>query len=161
MCVSFLLYWEVPRFAEIGKGPSLPLEYHWYHLQRMEDSLAARISLITPRSFDPSEPLELQRKLEKRWEVIGKDFAIEKVNQDQNQREAASRSEKVKLVCMSDTHSTQGEFGWSWIETKNVNFSGFPFQMVTFLFTLETSQGKKWNWIRSYKQQIRCIYVDW
>ena len=75
----------------------------------MKDSLAARISLITPRSFDPSEPLELQRKLEKRWEVIGKDFAIEKVNQDQ--REAASRSEKVKLVCMSDTHSTQGEFG--------------------------------------------------
>ena len=118
MCVSFLLYWEVPRFAENGKGPSLPLEYHWYHLQRMKDSLAARISLITPRSFDPSEPLELQRKLEKRWEVIGKDFAIEKVNQDQNQREAASRSEKVKLVCMSDTHSTQGEFGWSWIEKR-------------------------------------------
>ena len=94
MCVSFLLYGGAEICRELKRA-----------------FLAARISLITPRSFDPSEPLELQRKLEKRWEVIGKDFAIEKVNQDQNQREAASRSEKVKLVCMSDTHSTQGEFG--------------------------------------------------
>ena len=33
--------------------------------------------MITPRSFDPSKPRELQVKLAKKWEIIGKDFAIE------------------------------------------------------------------------------------
>ena len=104
----------------------------------MEKELATRISLVTPRSFDPSKPWELQVKLEKKWEVIGKDFAIEKVNEtasaasekdfaiekvDQTASAASSASENaasgtnfgsrnvVKIVCMSDTHSSQGEFG--------------------------------------------------
>ena len=74
--------------------------------------------MITPRPFDPAKPRELQVQLEKKWEVIGKDFAIEKVN---NQTPLASENETsetnfgsrqfVKIVCMSDTHSTQGEFG--------------------------------------------------
>ena len=101
--------------------------------------LAKRISLITPRTFDPSKPKELQLQLEKKWEVIGKDFAIENVDKQTpaSENEASGRIEKVgkqieneasevtkkteneasgrdlilKLVCMSDTHSTQGEFG--------------------------------------------------
>ena len=100
-----------------------------------EMDLATRISLITPRSFDPTKPRELQVKLGKRWEVIGQDFAIEKVNNQTPPASApastppptpppappASESEEfgtnsgsrqiVKIVCMSDTHSTQGEFG--------------------------------------------------
>ena len=75
---------------------------------RME--LATRISLITPRPFDPSKPRELQVKLGKKWEVIGKDFAIEKVKETPTPANLGSR-QVVKFVCMSDTHSTQGEFG--------------------------------------------------
>ena len=74
--------------------------------------------MVTPRPFDPSKPRELQMKLEKKWEVIGKDFSIEKVNETASaaSENAASRTsfgsrKVVKLVCMSDTHSTQGEFG--------------------------------------------------
>ena len=84
----------------------------------MEKDIAARISLVTPRSFDPSKPRELQVKLEKKWEVIGKDFSVEKVNETASaaSENAASGTnfgsrKFVKLVCMSDTHSTQGEFG--------------------------------------------------
>ena len=85
----------------------------------MEKDIAARVSLVTPRSFDPSKPRELQVKLEKKWEVIGKDFAIEKVDKTApaTASENAASGTKfgsrkvVKLVCMSDTHSTQGEFG--------------------------------------------------
>ena len=95
--------------------------------------LATRISLITPRSFDSSKPRELQAQLAKRWGEIRKDFAIEKVNnqiqpaqseKDNNQTQAAQAASEnedsgkklgsrqfVKIVCMSDTHSTQGEFG--------------------------------------------------
>ena len=96
----------------------------------MEKDIAARISLVTPRSFDPSKPRELQVKLEKKWEVIGnyfavekvdpKNFAIEKVNPTAPAAVASAKAASgttsgsrkvVKLVCMSDTHSTQGEFG--------------------------------------------------
>ena len=72
--------------------------------------LATRISLITPRPFDPSKPRELQVKLGKKWEVIGTDFAIEKVKETPRPANSGSR-QLVKLVCMSDTHSTQREFG--------------------------------------------------
>ena len=87
----------------------------------MEKTIATRIALVTPRSFDPSKPRELQVKLEKKWEVIGKDFAIEKVDQTASAASSASENpasgtnfgsrKVVKIVCMSDTHSTQGEFG--------------------------------------------------
>ena len=75
--------------------------------------LATRISLIRPRSFDPSKPRELQVKLAKKWEIIGKDFAIEeKVKQTPPASGVNLGSRQVvKFVCMSDTHSTQGEFG--------------------------------------------------
>ena len=107
----------------------------------MEKELASRISFVTPRSFDPSKPMELQVKLEKKWEVIEKNFSLEKVNEtasaassasekdfsiekvNETASAASSASENpasgtnfgsrkvVKIVCMSDTHSTQGEFG--------------------------------------------------
>ena len=80
----------------------------------MEKDIAARISLVTPRSFDPSKPRELQVKLEKKWKVIGKDFEIEKVDQKGSAAVSGTNfgsREVVKLVCMSDTHSTQKEFG--------------------------------------------------
>ena len=76
----------------------------------MEKEVAARISLVTPRSFDPSKPRELQVKLEKKWKVIGKDFEIENVDETASAAVFGSR-EVVKIVCMSDTHSTQKEFG--------------------------------------------------
>ena len=122
-----------PRsFEQIDKYSNIQM----IKIQKHEYDHATRISFITPRSFDPTKPRELQVKLGKRWEVIGQDFAIEKVNNQTPPASApastpppptppaappASESEEfgtnsgsrqiVKIVCMSDTHSTQGEFG--------------------------------------------------
>ena len=113
-----------PRsFEQIDKYSNIQM----IKIQKYEYNLL----LITPRSFDPSKPRELQLQLGKRWEVIGQDFAIERVNNQTPPASApastppptppASKSEEfgtnsgsrqiVKIVCMSDTHSTQGEFG--------------------------------------------------
>jgi hypothetical protein len=121
--------------------------------------LATRISLITPRSFDPTKPRELQVKLGKKWEVIGQDFAIENVNNQTPPASApsstpppaappASESEEfgtnsgsrqiVKIVCMSDTHSTQGEFGFFipdgdiFIHAGDFTRYGLPSEIVAF-----------------------------
>ena len=81
--------------------------------------LATKISLIIPRPFDPTKPLELQRSLKKKWEEIGKDFAIKKI--DQNKATTIDHNGATKrnpdsqhfltIVCMSDTHSSQDKFG--------------------------------------------------
>ena len=81
--------------------------------------LATKISLIIPRPFDPTKPLELQRSLKKKWEEIGKDFAIKKI--DHNKATTIDHNMATKrnpdsqhfltIVCMSDTHSSQDKFG--------------------------------------------------
>jgi len=122
--------------------------------------------MITPRPFDPFKPKELQLQLEKKWEVIGKDFAIEKVDKQTPalENEASGRIEKVgkqieneaseadkkkeneasgtdqivKLVCMSDTHSTQREFRFSipdgdiFIHAGDFTRYGLPSEIVAF-----------------------------
>ena len=120
-----------PRsFEQIDKYSNIQM----IKIQKHEYDHATRISFITPRSFDPTKPRELQVKLGKRWEVIGQDFAIEKVNNqtpapasapastpppptpaasapESEESRTNSGSRIVKIVCMSDTHSTQGDFG--------------------------------------------------
>ena len=84
-----------------------------------EKDLATKISLIIPRPFDPTKPLELQRSLKKKWEDIGKDFAIKKIDHNKattiNHNMAAmgdpDSQHILTIVCMSDTHTTQDKLG--------------------------------------------------
>jgi len=107
----------------------------------MEKDIAARISLVTPRSFDPSKPRELQVKLEKKWKVIGKDFEIEKVDETASAAVSGTNfgsREVVKIVCMSDTHSTQKEFGFPipdgdiFVHAGDFTRYGLPSEIVAF-----------------------------
>ena len=116
-----------PRsFEQIDKYSNIQM----IKIQKYEYNLL----LITPRSFDPSKPRELQLQLGKRWEIIGQAFAIERVNNqtppasapastpppttpaasapESEESRTNSGSRIVKIVCMSDTHSTQGDFGY-------------------------------------------------
>ena len=73
--------------------------------------LATKLSLIIPRPFDPTKPLELQRSLKKKWEEIGKDFAIKKIDHNMATKRNPDSQHFLTIVCMSDTHSTQDKFG--------------------------------------------------